>query len=389
MRLYAFTLTAAVAALAVAAAAQETQPAGGLSDLSDTIGQLQDEQPRPEEAQPPAAEEPATPVAEEPAAAPAEEPASAAEEAPPEAQPSAEEAAPTPPPAPAPRPARPLTEEQNHALERAVARGQQLAVLARAGGVAAQDMLSRVSDPDGAGIAGWVAEPEGNTMKVTFYAHGAEGAPAAAVYRVSVLGARAVSREVFLTPAERPALTGVAARMAAARDATDALPNQACGDQFNVLVVPPVSATAPIDVYQLTPQADRAKAPLGGHFRSTVAADGTVSDTHGFGGACADLTLPEVPAGQAPPPVALTDTADPLPTELHVFTAITTGRPLIVTAGDPPAASSSAARGFRRWRASHRPAAEADTGPLRKIDQALRRKDLAKSPRARKAGAGT
>lgn len=331
MRLYAFTLTAAVAALAVAAAAQETAPAGGLSDLSDTIGQLQDEQPQPE-AQP-ATEEPASPAAEEPAAAPSQEPAPAAEEAQPEARRPAEEAVPTPP---APRPARPLTEEQSHALERAVARGQQLAVLARAGGVAAQDMLSRVSDPDGAGIVGWVAEPEGNTMKVTFYAHGADGAPAAAVYRVSVLGARAVSREVFLTPAERPALTGVEARMAAARDATDALPNQACGDQFNVLVVPPVSATAPIDIYQLTPQTDRAKAPLGGHFRSTVAADGTVSDTHGFGGACADLTLPDVPAGQAPPPVALTDTVDPLPTELHVFTAITTGRPLIVTAGDPP-----------------------------------------------------
>lgn len=331
MRLYAFTLTAAVAALASAAAAQETQPASGLSDLGETIGQLQDEQPPSEEARPPAED----PAADQPAA-PSEDVAPAAEEPQPEVRPPADEASPTPPPAPAPRPARPLTEEQNHALERAVARGQQLAVLARAGGVAAQDMLSRISDPDGAGIAGWVAEPEGNVMKVTFYAHGADGAPPAAVYRVSVLGARAVSREVFLTPAERPALSGVAARMAAARDATDALPNQACGEQFNVLVVPPASADAPIDVYQLSPQADRARAPLGGHFRSTVAADGAVADTHAFGGACADLALPEVPAGQAPPPVALTDAADPLPTELHVFTAITTGRPLIVTAGDPP-----------------------------------------------------
>lgn len=281
-------------------------PRTGLADLADTVRDLDDA--APQEAEPEPAEE-------------------QAEEA--EAPPAAEEAeAPSAPPPP-------LTRAQAGQLAAAVGRGQQLAAIARAGIIATQDMLSRISDPEGAGIAGWIAEPEGNATQVIFYARGEEDGDPVAVYRANIMGPRVVSREIF-TGADRPALNPIEARMARARDATEGLDHQACGEQpFNVFVIPPESASAPVDVYQISPATARGRFPLGGHFRSTVAADGTVSDQRGFTNACLDLDVPAPPEGQQPRPIAVTHLLDPLPTEIHVFLAQWIGRPLLVVAGDP------------------------------------------------------
>lgn len=309
---------AAAAALAAAAAGQEAPeaPARGLSDLDETIGRLIEEETGP------ASPDPA-------AQAPAEDP--------PAEEPPAEEPAPAPP-APAAddgptEPAPPLTRAETAAVERTAARGRLLIALARAGILATQDMLGRVSDPEGAGIAGWIAEPEGNAVTVTFYAEG-EGGPQA-VYRASILGGRVTARDVFLG-AERPGLTPLQARMAAARAATDALDHRACtGQPFNVIVVPPATARAPIDVYQLSAPEAPGRFPLGGHFRATVAPDGSIAEARGFTNACVDLAAPPPPSGEAPAPLGLTHLLDPAPTEIHLFLAQLTGRPLLVATGEP------------------------------------------------------
>lgn len=321
MRLSRLLLTAATALAAVSAIAQdppaeaqpepavEAPPAGGLSDLRSTVDELQD-------APAPAVEAPATPADEptSPARAPAETPAPA-----------------TPRPAP---PAEPLTGEQQAALAAAGRRGEQMIAIARAGIIGTQDMLSRVSNPEEAGIVGWIAEPEGNATEIIFYARGEAGP--VAVFRASILGPRVVSREVFLQPAERPPLNPIEARMAQARDATETLDHQPCGGQaFNVLVIPPSSATAPVDVYQMSPATQRGRFPLGGHFKATIGPDGTVTATRGFTNACVNLDVPEAPAGQPTRPLAVTHLLDPLPTEVHVFLSLWTGRPLLVVAGDP------------------------------------------------------
>ena len=238
-------------------------------------------------------------------------------------------AAPSTPSAPAP----PLTRAELAQVERNAERGRLLAAIARAGMIATQDMLSRVSDPDGAGITGWIAEPEGNAMAVTFYADGNDGPRA--VYRATVLGGRVVSRNVYLG-ADRPALNPLQARMAAARAATDGLTHRACSDQpFYVLVVPPASVDAPVDVYQTSTPAARGRFPLGGHFRSTVAADGTVSGSRGFTNACVDIEVPAPSPGQAPRPIGVTHLLDPMPTEIHLLVAQLAGRPLLVATGEP------------------------------------------------------
>jgi hypothetical protein len=320
MRLICPLLALAGASLAAAGVAQDAPPAQqtperGLSGLEDTVGQLSDEQPpaeTPAAPQSQAAEPPAVPV-------------------------PTIDAPPAPAPAARPRAAyvEPLSRAQRNTLDAAVQRGRILGAIARAGIVATQDMLSRVSDPSGAGISGWLAEPEGNAVTVTFYAEGDGSAPPSAVYKVTILGGRATAREVFLA-GQRPALTGHLARMAAARKATEGLDHQACGGQdFNVLVVPPSAPDAPIDVYQISPQTARGSYPLGGHFKTTIAPDGSVVASRAFTNACLNVAAADVVAGQRPEPIAVTHLLDPLPTEIHVFLAIWTGHPLVVVAGDP------------------------------------------------------
>jgi hypothetical protein len=314
MRLKPMLLTAAAAGLiAVAAAAQDAQPPAepaakaepGLSDLSNTVEGLQDEAPAPAQAE-------AAPPARTPAPAP-----------------------PPPPPAPAPAagPPAPLTGADRAALEASVARGRLIGGIARAGLMATRDMLSRVSDPDGAGITGWIAEAEGNGSTVTFYADTPTGP--VVVYRADILGGRVVSRDVFLA-GNRPPLNPIQARMAAARAATAGLDHQVCGGQdFDVLVVPPATADGPIDVYQISQQGRPGHVPLGGHFKTSVAADGTVSASRGFTNSCLDVAVPVTAAGARPAPIAVTHLLDPLPQDIHVFLSILTGHPLVVVAGDP------------------------------------------------------
>ena len=294
--------------------AQPAEPAPpphrGLSGLEDTVNQLQDTP---------------APAAEPPAPTPAPAPAPA-------------EAASSPAPPARPRTVVPRSqqaEEEHAALEAATQRGRLLGAIARAGQIGTQDMLAHVSDPSAAGISGWIAVPEGNAVTVIFYAAAANGAPPSSVYRVSIVGGRVTGRQTFLT-GSRPPLGPHEARMAAARAATDALDRHPCGgDDFNVFVVPPAAPDAPIDVYQLTPQTQRGHFPLGGHFKATIAADGSVASSTILAAACGDLAVPEVAAGQEAHPLPVTDEADPLPTELHVFLSIWTNHPLVVAAGAP------------------------------------------------------
>lgn len=278
-----------------------------------------------QDAAPPAPAPSSSPEKAEPAPtakAPAEETVSeAAEEASPERK---EEAAAVAPASPA---------EERAQLAKATERGRQLFGLARAGLLSTRDLFSRVSDPRETGIVGWVAVPAGNAMTVTYYGEGEDGPEA--VYRSQVLGNRVVSRELFPV-GKRPRLTALEARMAAARAAATALEHKPCGTaEFNVLAVPPVSADDPIDVYHLTPQVERGSYPVGGHYRATVAADGSVSAHRGFTNSCLLVPLPDTPEGALPRPIAVTHLLDPLPTEIHVLSAMMTGRPLLVATGDP------------------------------------------------------
>jgi hypothetical protein len=346
---------------AIAARVQPTPEAGEAQ-----AGQPQDAQPEPP-AQSAPAPEPEAPPQPEQQAEPAPQAETPAQPEPPTPAPQAVPPAQPEPPTPAPQAvpqtgglealegtrneleaaqpsasatpsapsslAVPLTRAEQGQLQRTVERGRLLAAIARAGMIATRDMLTRVPDPEGAGIVGWLAEPEGNAMTVTFYSDG-EGGPRL-VYRASVLGGRVTSRNVHIS-APGPALTPIQGRMARARAAAAGQEHRPCaGDQFNYLVVPPAGAAAPVDVYQVTPALQAGRFPLGGHFRTTVAADGTVAETRGFTNACLEVEVPPPTPGQQPRPLGVTHLRDPMPVEIHVMAALLTGRPLLVATGEP------------------------------------------------------
>ena len=100
-------------------------------------------------------------------------------------------------------------------------------------------------------------------------------------------------------------------------------------------MVPPAAVDAPIDVYQVSPPVARGRLPVGGHFKTTIAPDGSVAATRAYTGACIDVEVAEPVAGAQPRPLAVTHLMDPLPTEIHVFLSLLSGHPLVVVADDP------------------------------------------------------
>lgn len=228
----------------------------------------------------------------------------------------------------------PLTPEQIAAVNRAAERGRLLIALSRAGIVATQDMLGRVPNPNQAGIDGWIAEPEGQAVRVSFYDNANDGPKL--VYRAEVLGGRVTSRDTFLGT-YRPALSRAQARLVAARTAVEALNHAACSPQgFNILVIPPAAAGGAVDVYEISAPSQRGRFPIGGHFRTSVSGNGQVGSSHAFASACTDIVVTDPPAGQPPPPVQIAAGPDALPTEVHVLMSAMSGRALTFTAGDPP-----------------------------------------------------
>lgn len=233
-------------------------------------------------------------------------------------------------PAPPAAPKLELTAEQRAELQQAITRGRVLAVLDQVARLTSADMLTRLPNAGDAGIVGWVALPEGNGVTVTYYAR--EGDGFAAVYRAQVLGRRVTAPQVF-APGSRPALTGPAARMAAARAAAEAVESVRCGGPaFNLLVLPP-EGDGPVLVYQMSPRMSADKVPAAGHYRISVAADGSIAQTTPLAGECADLALPPVPRGERPRPVVVNARNALLPNELHVFLSLWSGRPVVVATG--------------------------------------------------------
>lgn len=233
----------------------------------------------------------------------------------------------TPPPAPKLQ----LTAQHRAELDQAFSRGRMLAAIDRAGYLSRRDMLTRVPNAATAGIQGWIAQPEGNSMTVTYYVKQGQGF--AAIYKAQVLGGRIVSPEVF-PEGRRPALTGAAARMAAAGEKAETLADQKpCnGPAFNNLVLPP-EGNGPVLVYRMSPRMMADRVPGGGYFRAAVNADGSVAETRELGGACANLPLPRAAAGQRPRPLTVNARESVLPNEFHVFLSLWTQRPVVVATG--------------------------------------------------------
>lgn len=213
-----------------------------------------------------------------------------------------------------------------------VTRGRLLYQLDQAAWHSTDALRRDVSDPAAAGVRGWIVEPEGDAMRVTYY--GFADATPVPIYMASFKRGK-VSRARLVPATERRPLGPEAQRMIAARDAmTKQSPARCVPQPFNSIVVPPTSADAPIDVYLLTPQTKANAWPVGKHYRLGVAKSGAVGSPREFTKSCMTLGTEGLPKGARPIALSIGHVLDPVPTELHVFTALASRIPLVVQTGE-------------------------------------------------------
>jgi hypothetical protein len=220
--------------------------------------------------------------------------------------------------------------DEQRRIDRAEQRGTLLFEIDRAAWVTTDDLAARVSDPRGAGIRGWTVERDGNGYAVVYYV--GEGDTRAALYRGRVENNRVVSGEVF-AEGHRPPLSPIQRRIADARDVAARLDRQPCTQaHFNITVVPPDSADAPIDVYALTAQIQDVY-PFGGHFRMTISPSGQIVAQRAFTNSC--LNMPRQDGRGSPAALVVSHLLDPIPTEIHVFMSLSIGLPVYVVTANP------------------------------------------------------
>jgi hypothetical protein len=218
------------------------------------------------------------------------------------------------------------TPDERARLGQVLERGRLLFGLDRAAWVGTDDMMARIPDPHGQGVRGYLALPGSEGFEVVF--HAGSGEQRVQAYRGVVAASGVVKREIYPGDA-RPPLTPVQRRMVEAIEAAGRVGHRPCGDRpFNPLVVPPLNASDPVDVYLMTPQVD-ARLPVGGHFKVTVASDGTLVSSRPFTNGCLLLDDPGGAVG-----LGVTHLLDPLPTEIHVFIAMAAGIPLYVVTSE-------------------------------------------------------
>lgn len=195
-------------------------------------------------------------------------------------------------------------------------------------------MVARhLSDAVMGAIRGWVVEPRGDVLRVTYFGL-ADGTPYA-IY-VADYGNDAVSNERVPEAGDDRALSPLGLRLAAARVAA-ATAGEAllkCSDRaFNTVVLPPDPGGI-IPVYLLTPQTVNDQYPMGGHHEVDIAADGSVVAQRDFTRSCLTVGETAAPAGGKPVAIFVTHLLDQHPTEIHVFTSLTAHQPIFVGTPD-------------------------------------------------------
>jgi hypothetical protein len=191
-------------------------------------------------------------------------------------------------------------------------------------------------------IKGWIVEPGEGGATVVYY--GYEGDTPYGVFTAVFRDGKVVSsREIKPGDADR-AFTPVQQRMALARKVATTAKVQPCARAaFNTVIVPPASATAPVEVYLLTPQVKAGEYPFGGHYLITVGADGKVAATRPFMKSCMTQALP-------PNAVAamVSHLLDPAPTEIHAWLARWMGKSVYVMVTEPQQLWEVTADGIRK-----------------------------------------
>ncbi len=234
-------------------------------------------------------------------------------------------------PALAKEPPAPTAQEQA-AITRAVERGRLIYAFDQAAWHSTDELMRKVPKTTLPAVRGWVTEPRGDLLRVTYY--GVEGGAPQALFQADMRGAAVAQSHLFDEGEDRTlspeTLALIEARTAALRAGEGKA--RCTSGRFNVVVLPQ-GAGEPAAVYLLTPMETKGQYPFGGHYEVDVGPGGKVVSERAFTNSC--LNLGAAPAGPNGEAVAmlLTHMLDPTPTEIHVFMSLWMGKPIYVITG--------------------------------------------------------
>jgi hypothetical protein len=227
-----------------------------------------------------------------------------------------------------PAAAQALTPDEAAAIAFAEERGRLIFAYDQAAWVTTDDLLPRLRDPQASGLAGWVVEPNGEALSVTFVRQQGEGL--SAMYRADVRG-RSVSNARLLD-GDETALTEAQSHLLRARDLVTAPTNPCTNAPYNTVSIG--GADGAVDVYLLSAWTDARNFPIGGHHRFTVGADGAISSQRRFTNSCLNMAVNPNGPRDDEAGLMITHLLDPTPTEIHVFLSLTARMPIYVAASD-------------------------------------------------------
>ena len=217
------------------------------------------------------------------------------------------------------------------AADLALARGQLIYAYDQAAWHGTDDLLARIKDPEKR-IGGWIVEGPAEAPTLIFIDQ--DKADPHIVYVAQFRDNRLVSASLLGPGDDRalsPARKAMVAALAKGKEAWFAAKPLYCSKRPpNSVVLPPERAGGPHLVYILSPQTEKGAYPMGGHYRVEIGADGSVGAARSFTNGCLTMDVPESEAGDRTGFLTVTHLLDPVPTEIHVFTALASHAPIAV-----------------------------------------------------------
>lgn len=234
--------------------------------------------------------------------------------------------------------------EIERAVDYASQRGTQLFQLDQSAWVSTDELRRKVPRLEETGIAGWVVDRDGDSLRATYYR--LEGAEPRAVFTADTRGNTVLTSRVY-GKEDDSRLTPIQVRMAQALQVARRQPVERCTDgQMNSVVIPPSSADDLVTVYILSAMVKADEYPFGGHYRFDIDKNGKVAAQRNLSRSCLNMTRPPTADGGEPPIAIVTHLLDAAPTEIHVFNSISMGRPVVV---GTPVSMPGSPDSFRMW----------------------------------------
>ncbi|MFN4096437.1 MAG: hypothetical protein ACK4GG_06695 [Sphingomonas sp.] len=183
-------------------------------------------------------------------------------------------------------------------------------------------------------IGGWIVDGPADEPLLIFYSKGSDPVP---VYIARFRNGRLVEGRVargdergLVTPARKRLIDAVGV----ARSALEQANVGRCSDKpFNTIVLPAEVEDGPVRVYFLTPQTATDSIPFGGHYLVEVDSTGGTSPVRKFTNSCISVPTKQ-PDGGKSVGLVITHLLDPVPTEIHGFSAMAARVPVYVGTRD-------------------------------------------------------